>query len=133
MHRPQRPQSVLTAAIFETETGLELRVDVGGDIVIHAKLSRDSDGPLLIRAKDVRQVLIGKGGSNSALRAPRSNANSRGSGRRVLLVTGSMGSPAVLGGAKNVRHELLITRFPVSVKTIRTRRSGPRTAGSRCC
>lgn len=45
MHRPHRPQWVLTAAIVETETGLE----------------RDGDGPLLVRAEDLRLVLMGAG------------------------------------------------------------------------
>lgn len=64
MHRPQRPQAILTAAIFQTATGLELRLGFSESQLIHSELSRTGDAPLLARADDLRQVLKDQGWSD---------------------------------------------------------------------
>ena len=61
MHRPQKPQAILTAAIFQTDVGRELRVGFSETNLIHSELSRTGDAPLLTRAADLRQVLIEQG------------------------------------------------------------------------
>ena len=64
MHRPQRPRAILTdltAAIFQTDTGLELRVGFSESNLIHSKLSRTVDARLFARAGDLRQVLLEQG------------------------------------------------------------------------
>jgi hypothetical protein len=61
MHRPHKPQAVLTAAIYQTDTGLELRVGFSETNLIHSQLSRTGDDPLLERAEDLRLVLLGQG------------------------------------------------------------------------
>ena len=61
MHRPHRPQAILTAAIFQADTGLELRIGFSDTNLIHSELSRKSDAPLLARAEDLRVVLLGQG------------------------------------------------------------------------
>jgi hypothetical protein len=61
MHRPHRPQAILTAAIFQTDTGLELRIGFSLTNLIHSQLSRTGDDALLERAEDLRQVLIEQG------------------------------------------------------------------------
>ena len=55
MHRPQKPQAILTAANFQTDTGLELRVGFSETNLIHSELSRKGDAPLLARAEDSRR------------------------------------------------------------------------------
>jgi hypothetical protein len=61
MHRPHRPQHVLTPAIFRTDTGYELRIGFSETNLIHSELSRNGHAPLLIRADDLRQVLLEQG------------------------------------------------------------------------
>lgn len=61
MHRPQRRQAVLTAAIYKTDTGFELRVGFSLDNLIHSELSRTDEEPLLARAEDVRLGLMNVG------------------------------------------------------------------------
>jgi hypothetical protein len=61
MHRPQRPQAILTAAIFRTDTGFELRIGFSETNLIHSELSRSGHASLLIRADDLRQVLLEQG------------------------------------------------------------------------
>jgi hypothetical protein len=39
MHRPQRPQAILTTAIYQTDTGRELRVGFSLTNLIHSELS----------------------------------------------------------------------------------------------
>jgi hypothetical protein len=51
MHRPQKPQAILTAAIFQTDTGRELRVGFSLTNLIHSALSRKVGGPLEARAE----------------------------------------------------------------------------------
>ena len=51
----------MIAAIFQTDTGLELRVGFSEINLIHSELSRSGDAPLLARAADLRQVLIAQG------------------------------------------------------------------------
>ena len=58
MHRPHKPQAVLTAAISETDTGLELRIGFSETNLIHSELSRKGDAPLLARAADLRVSLL---------------------------------------------------------------------------
>lgn len=60
MHRPQKPQAILTAAIFRTNTGYELRIGFSEVDLIHSELSRSGHAPLLIRADNLRQVLLGQ-------------------------------------------------------------------------
>ena len=60
LHRPQKPQAILTAAIFQTDTGLELRIGFSLTNLIHSELSRKGDAPLLARAADLRLVLLGQ-------------------------------------------------------------------------
>jgi arginine/lysine/ornithine decarboxylase len=52
MHRLQKPQAILTAAIFQTDTGLELRIGFSLTNLIHSELSRTGDGDVdtLVRA-----------------------------------------------------------------------------------
>jgi hypothetical protein len=52
MHRPQRPQAILTAALFRTDTGYELRIGFNDTNLIHSELSRSGHAPLLLRADD---------------------------------------------------------------------------------
>jgi hypothetical protein len=61
MHRPQRPHAILTAAIYEIDTGLELRVGSSLTNLIHSELSRKGDGPLEARAEDLRVSLLESG------------------------------------------------------------------------
>ena len=61
MHRPQRPQAVLAAAIFQTDTGRELRVGFTIDNLIHSELSRRGDERLDARAEDLRISLLESG------------------------------------------------------------------------
>ena len=56
MHRLQKPEAVLTAAIYQTDTGRELRIGFSLTNLIHSELSRTGDAPLLARAADLRQV-----------------------------------------------------------------------------
>ena len=51
----------MTAAIFQTDTGLELRIGFSLTNLIHSELSRKGDASLLARAADLRQVLIEQG------------------------------------------------------------------------
>ena len=64
MLRPHRPQHVLTASIYETDTGRELRVGFSLTNLIHSELSRKGDGPLEARAEDVRVSLLESGSMN---------------------------------------------------------------------
>ena len=68
MHRLQKPQAILTAAIYQTDTGLELRVGFSETNLIHSELSRKGDGPLESRAEDLRVSLLESGWIE--LRAP---------------------------------------------------------------
>ena len=68
MHRLQRPEAILTAAIYETDIGMELRIGFSLTNLIHSELSRKGDAPLLARAEDLRLVLLGQGWNE--LRAP---------------------------------------------------------------
>jgi hypothetical protein len=43
MNRPHRPQHVLTASIFETDTGRELRIGFNETNLIHSELSRKGE------------------------------------------------------------------------------------------
>ena len=61
LHRPQKPERILTAGIFQTETGLELRIGFDETNLIHSELSRKGDAPLLARANDLHQVLLEQG------------------------------------------------------------------------
>lgn len=61
MHRPRNPRAVLTAAIYETDTGRELRVGFSLTNLIHSELSRKGDGPLEARAEDLRVSLLESG------------------------------------------------------------------------
>ena len=61
MHRLQRPEAILTAAIYETDIGMELRIGFSLTNLIHSELSRKGDAPLLARAADLHQVLIEQG------------------------------------------------------------------------
>jgi hypothetical protein len=61
MHRAQRPQAILTAAIFRTDTGYELRIGFSETNLIHSELSRTGHAPLILRADDLRQVLLEQG------------------------------------------------------------------------
>jgi hypothetical protein len=61
LHRPRKPQAILTAVIFQTDIGLELRIGFSLTNLIHSELSRKGDAPLLARAADLRQVLIEQG------------------------------------------------------------------------
>ena len=61
MHGLQKRQAILTAAIFQTDTGLELCIGFSLTNLIHSELSRKGDAPLLARAADLRQVLIEQG------------------------------------------------------------------------
>jgi len=61
MHRLQKPEAVLTAAIYQTDTGRELRIGFSLTNLIHSELSRTGDAPLLARAADLRQVFIEQG------------------------------------------------------------------------
>jgi len=62
MHRA-RPQSTVTAAIWQTETGHELRVIYNDDPdnMLDTVLSRTGDAPLEQRATDLRGVLASQG------------------------------------------------------------------------
>jgi hypothetical protein len=60
MHRPHRPQHVLTAAIFQNDVGLELRVG-SSEQPDSRELSRKGEAPLLARAENLRLVLLGQG------------------------------------------------------------------------
>ena len=75
MHRPQKPQAILTAAIFQTDVGRELRVGFTIDNLIHSELSRQGDAPLEARAEGLRLVLLGQGWIE--LRAADSDAQTR--------------------------------------------------------
>ena len=61
MHRLQKPQAILTAAIFRTDTGFELRIRFSETNLIHSELSREGHAPLLLRADDLREVLLEQG------------------------------------------------------------------------
>lgn len=61
-------QAILTAAIYRTDTGLELRIGFSLTNLIHSELSRKGDAPLLARAEDLGLVLLGQGWIE--LRAP---------------------------------------------------------------
>ena len=58
MHRLQKPEAILTAAICQTDTGCELRIGFSLTNLVHSELSRTGDAPLLARAADLRQVLL---------------------------------------------------------------------------
>lgn len=51
----------LTAAIFQTDTGRELRVGFSESNLIQSQLSRTGDDALLERAEDLRLTLPGQG------------------------------------------------------------------------
>ena len=51
MHRPRNPKAVLIAAIYETDTGRELRVGFSLTNLIHSELSRTDEDALLARAE----------------------------------------------------------------------------------
>jgi hypothetical protein len=51
----------LTAAIYETDTGRELRVGFSLTNLIHSELSCTGDGPLEARAEDLRVSLLESG------------------------------------------------------------------------
>ena len=53
-------QSTCTAAIFKNDLGLELRVDLGGEL-LPAQLSRHGEQPLILRAERVKADLIEQG------------------------------------------------------------------------
>jgi hypothetical protein len=63
MTRP--PNKPITAAIYDVESGRELRVHVGTDPnnLVTSLLSRDGDGPLEVRANELRAVLLEQGWS----------------------------------------------------------------------
>jgi hypothetical protein len=71
MHRPQRSQAILTAALYQTDTGRELCVAFTIDNLIHSELSRKRDEPVEARAEDLRLILLGRAGSNFARLTPR--------------------------------------------------------------
>ena len=56
MHRPRNRQAILTAAIFQTDAGRELRMGFTIDNLIHSELLRKGDGPLEARAEDLRDL-----------------------------------------------------------------------------
>jgi hypothetical protein len=53
-------QSTCTAAIFKNDVGLELRVDLGGELM-HTQLSRHGEQPLTLRAERVKAELLEQG------------------------------------------------------------------------
>ena len=53
-------QSSVTAAIWRNDFGLELRVDLGGELM-HTQLSRHGEQPLILRAERVKADLIEQG------------------------------------------------------------------------
>jgi hypothetical protein len=61
LHRPQKPQAILTAAIFRIDTGYELRIGFNETNLVHSELSRTGHAPLIVRADDLRQVLLERG------------------------------------------------------------------------
>jgi hypothetical protein len=61
MHRPRKPDYLLIAAIFQSDTGRELHVGFTETNLIHSELSRTGDAPLLARAAALHQVLIEQG------------------------------------------------------------------------
>jgi hypothetical protein len=58
MHRPQRPQAILTAALYQTDAAAKLRVGFSLTNLIHSELSRKGAASLLVR-EDLRLVLLG--------------------------------------------------------------------------
>jgi hypothetical protein len=55
-------QSNVTAAIWRNDFGLELRVDLAGEL-IESRLSRLGETPLLLIADEVKSTLIAQGWS----------------------------------------------------------------------
>ena len=53
-------QSTCTAAIFKNDFGLELRVELGSELM-HSQLSRHGEQPLILRAERVKADLIEQG------------------------------------------------------------------------
>ena len=53
-------QSNCTAAIYRNDFGLELRVELGGELM-HTQLSRHGEQPLILRAERVKADLIEQG------------------------------------------------------------------------
>ena len=82
MHRLKRPQAILTAAIYQTDTGRELRVGFSETNLVHSELSRTGDDPLLEKAEDLRLVLMGAGCEFHAAR----NAQRDTIGRRDRII-----------------------------------------------
>lgn len=60
-HRPQQPAKMLTAALYDTDTGRELRVGFSAENLIHSELSRTGDDLLIARSNDLRAVLLEQG------------------------------------------------------------------------
>jgi hypothetical protein len=58
MHRAQKQQAILTAAIHETDAGRELRLGFSLTNLIHSELSRKGDRPPEARAEDLRVSLL---------------------------------------------------------------------------
>ena len=57
------PNKPITAAIYEVESGRELRVHVGNDPnnLVDSRLSREGDDPLEFRADELKAVLLEQG------------------------------------------------------------------------
>ena len=62
MHRPRRPQAILTAALCRTDTGYVLLIGFSEINLVHGELLREGLAPLILRADDLRHVLAGEGG-----------------------------------------------------------------------
>ena len=54
------PQATCTAAIYRSESGLQLRISLGGELT-HQQLSRFGEQPLIMRADRVRAELLEQG------------------------------------------------------------------------
>lgn len=53
-------QSTVTASIYRNVFGLELRIDLAGELM-HSQLSRHGEQPLILRADRVKAELIEQG------------------------------------------------------------------------
>lgn len=72
MHHADRPQATLTASLFQTDTGLELRVGFSEDNLL--RLQRTADiGSVREIAEAWRQTVIAKGVYRTGTRRDRSN------------------------------------------------------------
>jgi hypothetical protein len=61
MHRPHRPQAILTARFFRPTPAASCASGFSLTNLIHSELSRTGDGPLETRAEDLRISLLESG------------------------------------------------------------------------